>query len=77
MLEFYNVNVIYQQFSDYFTKQMNLQEIFCRITYLKASTNVKKIIMFGEKYGDEAVDHKMDPKQSFIHMATFGDTPFL
>ena len=77
MLEFYNINVIYQQFSDYFAKQRNLQKIFCRITYLKASTDVKKLILFGEKYGDEAADNEINLKQSLIHMATFGDTPFL
>ena len=42
--------------TDYFAKQI----------YLKASADVKNPInSFGEKWGDEAVDHKMDLSFSY------------
>ena len=28
--------------------------------YLKVSTSIKNLNFFGEKWGDEAVDHEMD-----------------
>ena len=48
---------------DCFAKQVNLKEIFwtqtTNIMYLKASTSIQNLNIFEEKWGDEAVDHKM------------------
>ena len=58
-----DIDVINQQFGVYFTTQMNLQEItilYIHNMYIKASTDVKISTFFGEKIGDEAVDHRME-----------------
>ena len=61
----YNVNIINQQFSNYFAKLMDLQEILCTQTlqnvYTKRVLLVKQSHLFiGAKWVEQAVNHKMD-----------------
>ena len=55
------VNIENREFSDYFAKNKFARNILYKnLMYLKTSTDVKNLNFFWEKWGNEAVDHKMD-----------------
>ncbi len=56
----YYVDIIDWQFGDYFSKQMNLQEMFHKFHIPKGFYWYKNLNFLEKIWGDDAVDHETD-----------------